>query len=219
MRSINNVVDITNYVMLLTGQPLHAFDLDRMRAPALTVRRAPDGEPVKTLDGQTRTLTARWSSIGDAEGPTVIAGIMGGARGGLGGHHAGAARGRDLGRPDIHGRRGRSACAARPRRASRRGSSPSRPWRPGDRHPADGGALRGHGAAGDDRHRRRRAAAQDRRAARCPGDQPARSRGPARALRGDPHRARVPAGGRARRPRRRRAGLPPLRRHPRGRSH
>ena len=55
-RTINNVVDITNYAMLLSGQPLHAFDLDRVEGGRLTVRRAGDGEQVQTLDGQTRTL-------------------------------------------------------------------------------------------------------------------------------------------------------------------
>ena len=57
-RPINNVVDITNYVMLLTGQPLHAFDLDRIAGGRLVVRRARDGEQVVTLDDQTRTLDA-----------------------------------------------------------------------------------------------------------------------------------------------------------------
>jgi phenylalanyl-tRNA synthetase beta chain len=79
-RSINNVVDITNYAMLLTGQPLHAFDLDRVAGARLTVRRAADGERVETLDGQTRTLDAEMVVIEDAEGPTSIAGLMGGAR-------------------------------------------------------------------------------------------------------------------------------------------
>ena len=55
-RPISNVVDITNYAMLLTGQPLHAFDLDRIAGAMLTVRTANDGETVETLDGQTRTL-------------------------------------------------------------------------------------------------------------------------------------------------------------------
>jgi phenylalanyl-tRNA synthetase beta chain len=79
-RPINNVVDITNYVMLLTAQPLHAFDFDRVAGGRLTVRRARDGEPVETLDGQTRVLDAEMVVIDDAEGPTSIAGVMGGAR-------------------------------------------------------------------------------------------------------------------------------------------
>ncbi len=79
-RPISNVVDITNYVMLLTGQPLHAFDLDQVAGGELTVRRAGAGEQVQTLDGQTRTLDADMVLIADAEGPTSIAGVMGGAR-------------------------------------------------------------------------------------------------------------------------------------------
>jgi phenylalanyl-tRNA synthetase beta chain len=79
-RPISNVVDITNYVMLLTGQPLHAFDLDRIAGRKLTVRRARSNEPVDTLDGQTRTLDEEMLLIADADGPTSIAGVMGGAR-------------------------------------------------------------------------------------------------------------------------------------------
>jgi len=79
-RPINNVVDITNYTMLLTGQPLHAFDLDRVAGSQLTVRRAHDGEQVQTLDGHTRTLDSEMVVIDDADGSTSIAGIMGGAR-------------------------------------------------------------------------------------------------------------------------------------------
>jgi phenylalanyl-tRNA synthetase beta chain len=79
-RTINNVVDITNYAMLLSGQPLHAFDLDRVAGGRLTVRRARDGEQVQTLDGQTRTLDGEMMLIEDADGPTSIAGLMGGAR-------------------------------------------------------------------------------------------------------------------------------------------
>ena len=79
-RPISNVVDITNYVMLLTGQPLHAFDLDRVQGATLTVRRARDGEQIETLDGQTRTLDSDMVLIEDDAGPTSIAGVMGGAR-------------------------------------------------------------------------------------------------------------------------------------------
>ncbi len=79
-RPINNVVDITNYVMLATGQPLHAFDLDRVAGARLTVRRAHEGEQVTTLDEQTRTLDGEMIVIEDADGPTSIAGVMGGAR-------------------------------------------------------------------------------------------------------------------------------------------
>jgi phenylalanyl-tRNA synthetase beta chain len=79
-RPINNVVDITNYAMLLTGQPLHAFDFDRVAGGELVVRRAREGEQVQTLDGQTRTLDAEMVVIHDGEGPTSIAGVMGGVR-------------------------------------------------------------------------------------------------------------------------------------------
>jgi len=80
MRPISNVVDITNYAMALSGQPLHAFDLDAIAGGRLTVRRAQGGETVETLDGALRTLDGEMVVICDAEGPTSIAGIMGGAR-------------------------------------------------------------------------------------------------------------------------------------------
>ena len=79
-RPISNVVDITNYVMLLTGQPLHAFDLDRVAGGSLTVRLARNGEQLQTLDGQTRTLDEQILVIDDADGPTSLAGVMGGIR-------------------------------------------------------------------------------------------------------------------------------------------
>ncbi len=79
-RPISNIVDITNYVMLLTGQPLHAFDLDRIAGAQLTIRRARDGETIDTLDGQTRRLDSDMVLIADDDGPTSIAGVMGGAR-------------------------------------------------------------------------------------------------------------------------------------------
>lgn len=80
IRSISNVVDITNYAMLLTGQPLHAFDLDQVAGAKLVVRAAEEGETIDTLDGQTRTLLAGELVIDDADGPTSLAGVMGGAR-------------------------------------------------------------------------------------------------------------------------------------------
>lgn len=79
-RPINNVVDITNYVMLLTGQPLHAFDWDLVAGGELTVRWAADGERMTTLDDVERTLDSDMGLICDADGPTSIAGIMGGQR-------------------------------------------------------------------------------------------------------------------------------------------
>lgn len=77
-RSINNVVDITNYVMLLTAQPLHAFDLDKVPDGALTIRAAADGEKMKTLDDVERSFDAETVLVCDRNGPSGIAGIMGG---------------------------------------------------------------------------------------------------------------------------------------------
>ncbi|TMK69516.1 MAG: phenylalanine--tRNA ligase subunit beta, partial [Actinobacteria bacterium] len=77
-RPINNVVDITNYAMLLTAQPLHAFDLDRVPNGALVIRTAADGEKMTTLDGVERTFDAESVLVCDRDGPSGIAGIMGG---------------------------------------------------------------------------------------------------------------------------------------------
>jgi phenylalanyl-tRNA synthetase beta chain len=77
-RPISNVVDITNYVMLTTTQPLHAFDLDKVRGRRVDVRRARDGERMVTLDDAERVFGADMALVCDAEGPSGIAGIMGG---------------------------------------------------------------------------------------------------------------------------------------------
>ncbi|HEX6651942.1 MAG TPA: phenylalanine--tRNA ligase subunit beta [Thermoleophilaceae bacterium] len=77
-RPISNVVDITNYVMLCVGQPLHAFDLDEVRGRRIIVRRASEGETMTTLDGSERTFTDEMALVCDAEGPSGIAGVMGG---------------------------------------------------------------------------------------------------------------------------------------------
>jgi phenylalanyl-tRNA synthetase beta chain len=78
MRPINNVVDITNYVMLMTAQPLHAFDLAKVPDGALTIRTAKQGEKMTTLDGVERTFDEDAVLVCDSNGPSGIAGIMGG---------------------------------------------------------------------------------------------------------------------------------------------
>lgn len=77
MRAINNVVDVTNYVMLGWGQPLHAFDAHKIAGRTLAARRARDGEKIVTLDGVERTLDGEMLVIADAERPLVIAGVFG----------------------------------------------------------------------------------------------------------------------------------------------
>lgn len=78
IRPINNVVDITNYVMEEFGQPMHAFDYDTIRGKKIIVKRANDGDTFVTLDGQERKLDKDILMINDAVGPIGIAGIMGG---------------------------------------------------------------------------------------------------------------------------------------------
>ncbi|HEU0116489.1 MAG TPA: phenylalanine--tRNA ligase subunit beta, partial [Thermomicrobiales bacterium] len=78
LRPINNIVDVTNYVMLEWGQPMHAFDRDRLAGGRIVVRRARPGEPLETLDHQQRQLTDEMLVIADAERPIGVAGVMGG---------------------------------------------------------------------------------------------------------------------------------------------
>jgi phenylalanyl-tRNA synthetase beta chain len=78
IRAISNVVDVTNLILMEFGQPMHAFDLDRVRGGRIVVRRATAGEPFSTLDGVARKLDADDLVIADAEGPTALAGVMGG---------------------------------------------------------------------------------------------------------------------------------------------
>jgi phenylalanyl-tRNA synthetase beta chain len=83
LRSINNVADVTNYLMMELGHPLHAFDLDTLRGRRIVVRRARPGETFMTLDGVTRTFTPDHLMIADGERAVAIAGVMGGEETGV----------------------------------------------------------------------------------------------------------------------------------------
>ena len=83
LRSISNVVDITNHTLLEIGQPMHAFDLNKVAGRSITVRRAHPGEKIVTLDEKEFTLTENNLVICDAEKPVALAGVMGGANSGM----------------------------------------------------------------------------------------------------------------------------------------
>lgn len=78
LRSINNVVDVTNYVLMEYGQPLHSFDASKIRGKKIVVRQAQDGEEIQTLDEKKYTLTSESTLICDGEGAVALAGVMGG---------------------------------------------------------------------------------------------------------------------------------------------
>ena len=78
VRAINNIVDVTNFVLLEMGQPLHAFDLGRLRGGSIIVRAAHEGERMATLDGEARVLTVNDLLICDGDMPVAVAGVMGG---------------------------------------------------------------------------------------------------------------------------------------------
>ena len=128
MRPINNVVDVSNYVMLELGQPNHPYDLDRLPGQAFRIRRAEPGETMVTLDDVERTFTADDLLICDGDDtPIGVAGVMGGASSEIhdGTDVGGAGDGVVRARRPSPGRRPASGCARRPRRASSAASTRS----------------------------------------------------------------------------------------------
>lgn len=83
LRPIDNIVDISNYILFELGQPLHTFDADKVKGGKVIVRRAAEGEVIRTLDGVERKLSSRDMVIADAGGPMCIAGVFGGEESGV----------------------------------------------------------------------------------------------------------------------------------------
>ena len=132
MRSISNVVDVTNYVMHVWGSPLHAFDRAKLAGGRIVVRRAREGETLRTLDGTQRELLPSDLLITDGERAVALAAIMGGLESEVSeADDRGAARGGEL-RADRRssGRPSGSRCAPRARTSGRRASTRTRPSRP-----------------------------------------------------------------------------------------
>ena len=218
-RPINNVVDITNYVMLLTAQPLHAFDLDRVPDGGLIIRTAADGERMTTLDGVERAFDADAVLVCDRDGPSGIAGIMGGQASEVSESTTRVLlevatwngvnilrTSRKLGlRSEASNRFEKQLHPELAIRAQRVAST------------ADGGALRSATRARDDRRRRTDSARAPGAAACAARGIAARDANRAGALRHLPGAARLRGRARGRRPDRRGARPPPLRRQP-GRS-
>ena len=132
MRSISNVVDVTNYVMHVYGSPLHAFDRAKLAGGRIVVRHARAGEEVETLDGTVRRVDERDLLITDGERPVALAAIMGGADSEVtDGDDRGPARGRELRADrDPEDLRAPRACARRARTAGRRASTRTSPSPP-----------------------------------------------------------------------------------------
>jgi phenylalanyl-tRNA synthetase beta chain len=83
LRPINNIVDVSNYVLFATGQPIHTFDLARVEGPRVVVRRAKKGETIRTLEGRVASLATDMLVIADEKKPMAIAGVMGGEESGI----------------------------------------------------------------------------------------------------------------------------------------
>ena len=219
-RPISNIVDITNYVMLLVGQPLHAYDLDRVTGHELIVRAAGDGERITTLDGVERTLDPEMVLITDQEKPAGgIAGVMGGQVSEVSdATDSGAARGGNLERAehpdDVERPRTALGGVHAVREAAPPGAGDARPAR---RVAADLRACGRRPGARHDRRRHRAPASTPDHAPRGPRRRPPRRAGRAGGGPGAPQPAGVlrRAGGRERPAR---GGDPgaPLRRLPRG---